>query len=191
MQNYLVFQPINRYYKRVVGVCPGKSIYYWKSKELPDERINSVRTSDYEITPYVGYYGTKTRIEFNESCLKEDKITYTHGKVINIYLVYEIVAGYSEDDYYPAFQNALFGAVKLIKNADTYKYGYSGYGTGFGRRSSFSFPGGEFGQNVIIFGADMSLSTKIYNRKKDILITGKGPMQGLEHTVTAEKNVFT
>ena len=33
----------------------------------------------------------------------------------------------------------------------------------------------------------MSSSTKIDNRKKDILILGKGPMQGLEHTFSAEK----
>ena len=33
----------------------------------------------------------------------------------------------------------------------------------------------------------MSLSSKIDNRKKDILILGKGPTQGLEHTLTAEK----
>ena len=29
--------------------------------------------------------------------------------------------------------------------------------------------------------------TKIYNRKKDILIHGKDPTQGLEHTLTVEK----
>ena len=33
----------------------------------------------------------------------------------------------------------------------------------------------------------MSSSSKIDNRKKDILILGKGPTQGLEHTLTAEK----
>ena len=33
----------------------------------------------------------------------------------------------------------------------------------------------------------MSSSSKIDNRKKDILIVGKGPTQGLEHTVSAEK----
>ena len=33
----------------------------------------------------------------------------------------------------------------------------------------------------------MSSSTKIDNRKKYILISGKGPTQGLEHTLTAEK----
>ena len=33
----------------------------------------------------------------------------------------------------------------------------------------------------------MSSSTHINNKKKDILFLGKGPTQGLEHTLTAEK----
>ena len=33
----------------------------------------------------------------------------------------------------------------------------------------------------------MNSSTKIDNRKKDILILGKGPTQGLEHALSAEK----
>ena len=36
----------------------------------------------------------------------------------------------------------------------------------------------------------MSSSIKIDNRKKDILILGKGPTQGLQHTLSTEKNVF-
>ena len=51
----------------------------------------------------------------------------------------------------------------------------------------FSFPGGGFGQKVLIFGVDMSSSTHIDNKKKDILTLGKGLTQGLEHTLTAEK----
>ena len=47
--------------------------------------------------------------------------------------------------------------------------------------------GNETGRSVIIFGVDMSSSSKIDNRKKDILILGKGPTQGLEHTLSAEK----
>ena len=66
-------------------------------------------------------------------------------------------------------------------------YGYSGYGIGFDRRSSFSFLGGGFGQNVLIFGVDMSSSAHINNKRKEILVLGKGPTQGLEHTLTAEK----
>ena len=33
----------------------------------------------------------------------------------------------------------------------------------------------------------MSLSPNINNKKKDILILSKGPVQGLEHTLTAQK----
>ena len=62
-----------------------------------------------------------------------------------------------------------------------------GYRTGFDRKPSFSFPGSGFGQNVLIFGADMSSSVHVDNKKKDILVLGKGPIQGLEHTLTAEK----
>ena len=40
---------------------------------------------------------------------------------------------------------------------------------------------------MIIFGVDMSSSADIDNKKKDILILGKGPTQGLEHALTAEK----
>ena len=75
----------------------------------------------------------------------------------------------------------------MTKNADIDKNGYSCYGVGFDRRSSFSFPGGEFGQNVLIFGVDMSFSPHIDNKKKDILILGKGPTQGLEHNLTEER----
>ena len=44
------------------------------------------------------------------------------------------------------------------------------------------------GQNVIIFGIDMSSSVHVDNKGKDILILGSGPTQGLgEHSLTAEK----
>ena len=74
----------------------------------------------------------------------------------------------------------------MTKNDDIHKYGYSGYGTGFDIRSSFSFSGRGFGQNVLIFGVDMSFSAHIHNNKKDVLVPEKGPIQGLEHTLTAE-----
>ena len=68
----------------------------------------------------------------------------------------------------PHKKNCLFGAVTLTKNADIEKYGYSGFGIGFDRRSSFSFPGGIFGQNVLIFGVDMDSSVHIDNIKRHI-----------------------
>ena len=75
----------------------------------------------------------------------------------------------------------------MIKNSDFNKYKYSGYRIGFDRHGLFWHPGGGTGRNVIIFGVDMTSFTKIDNRKSDILIIGKGPPQGLEHTLSAEK----
>ena len=72
-----------------------------------------------------------------------------------------------------------------LKMFDTDEYKYSGYEIGFNRK--FSFPVTGLDKNVIIFGVDMSWSTKNDNRKKDILILCKGPAQGLEHRLSAEK----
>ena len=73
----------------------------------------------------------------------------------------------------------MLDAVRLTRNTDINEYKYSGYGIAFDRRESFSFPGGGLGQNVILFRVDMNLSTNIDNRKKDILVLGDGPKQGL------------
>ena len=135
----------------------------------------------------IDYYDSKVRVKFNKDCLKQpNKLTYDYGRKVNIYIVYELGAS-SSNDSDPTLKNCLFGAVTLTKNADIEKYGYSGFGIGFDRRSSFSFPGGGFGQNVLSFGVDMSSSAHIDKKKKDILVLQKGPPQGLEHILTAEK----
>ena len=105
---------------------------------------------------------------------------------MNIYIVYELGASRSHNND-PTLKNYLFGGVTLTKNTDIDKDKYSGYGIGFDRRSSFSFTSGGFGQNVIMFGVDMSSSAHIDNKKKDMLVLGKGPRQGLKHNLTAEK----
>ena len=87
-RSYLVFHPIYRYFKRFAGVGRANYIYFWKSKGFSDERLDCITASNYKITTELSYYGTKTRVEFNGSCLKQDKVTYNHGKIINIYIVY-------------------------------------------------------------------------------------------------------
>ena len=61
MQMYLVFQPIKRYFKVIPGVGNGSYIYYWKSKELSDERVNYIKTSDYGITLYLSCYKIRVK----------------------------------------------------------------------------------------------------------------------------------
>ena len=105
--------------------------------------------------------------------------------MVNIYIVYKITDNFNVSSY-PTLENCLFGDAKLTKNADIGKYGYSGYRIGFDRQGSFSSPGIGLGKNVV-FRVDMSSSTKTDNRKIDILILGKGPTQGLKHTLSAGK----
>ena len=125
------------------------------TKTDSDERINSIKTTNLSITLNVSYYGTYMRVEFKESCLKLYKVTFNHGKAVNIYIVYKISKSINISDY-PTLENCLFGAVNLTKNADIDKYKYSGYGIGFHRHGSFSFPGTGLDKNVITFGVDMS-----------------------------------
>ena len=89
VQNYLVFQPLNKYFK-VITSANTKCISSWQSKGISDETIKSPATSDNSLNPKVSNYGTKTRLEFRESCLKQDKSPFNHGKIVNIYIVYEL-----------------------------------------------------------------------------------------------------
>ena len=104
--------------------------------------------------------------------MKQDSITFNEGKVLNIYIVYEISKSINISDYL-ILENCLLGVVSLTKNSNYNKYKYSEYGIGFDKHGRFSFPGTGLRQNVIVFGVDMSSSTKIDNRKKNILILGK------------------
>ena len=144
---------------------------------MPDENLTTPTTSDYSLHLQLSYPGTKPSVEFRGSCLKQDKITYDHGKVINIYIVNEISKTYDISSK-STLENCLFSAVSLTKNDDIDKYKCSGYVIGFDRHGFFSHPSGGTGRNVIILGVDMSSSLKIDIRKKDILILGKGPTQG-------------
>ena len=180
-QNYLVFQPINRYFKVIANT---KYISSWKSKGLSDETIKPPAASDNSLSPLIDYLGNKIRLKFNGDCLKQPKLSYTHGKTVNICIAYELGASSSHSDN-PTLENYLFGEVRLTKNVDIDKY--SGYGIGFDRKSSFSFPGGGFGHNYLSRYEFFCSCSSVHNKKKDILIIGKGPTPRLGHKLTPEK----
>ena len=144
--NYLIFQPLNKYFK--VGDGNFYYVLSWTSKGLSNESIKPPTTSDNILTPISIYYGTKAKVSFDMSCLKQDKVTFNNGTIVNIYIVYKIIRIANingERNSNLTVQNTLFGAVSLTKNADVNKYRYSGYGVAFDRTSSFSFPGGGYG----------------------------------------------
>ena len=154
---------------------------------MSNESITPPSAPNNFLSPSLNYLGTKIRITFSGSCLKQDKITYTHGKIVNIYIVYEINKKDNPITSDPTLKNCLFGAVTPSKNVNIDRYGHPGYGIGSDRKGSFSFSGGGYGQNVLIFGVDVRFSAHIDNKKKDILVLGLSPTQELEQTLTAEK----
>ena len=140
--NYLIFQPLIKYFK--VGDGNLHYILSWTSKGLLNESIKPPTTSDksYSNIKLLWYQKKGT---FDMSCLKQDRVTSNHGKIVNIYIVYKIIKianinGNRNSNL--KVQNALFGAVSLTSNVDVDIYKYSGYGIAFDRRRSFSFPGG-------------------------------------------------
>ena len=112
-----------RYFKMITNT---DYISSWKSKGLSSESFKPPTTSDYSLNPALNYYGTKTRLKFTGSCLKQSKISYTHGKIVNTYIAYELGASSSHIND-STLKNCLFGEVTLTINADIDKYGYSGY----------------------------------------------------------------
>ena len=78
-QNCLVFQPMYRYFKRIAGVGSGDYIYYWKSKGLSDENITAPSAPNNFLNLSLEYLGTKPRVRFSGSCLKQNAITYNNG----------------------------------------------------------------------------------------------------------------
>ena len=57
-QNYLVFQPMHKYFK----ITNKKYISSWKSKGLSNETITPCATSDNSLTPLTDLYGTGLRL---------------------------------------------------------------------------------------------------------------------------------
>ena len=122
-QNYLEFLPMGKYFKLNSVADVVDRVLSWQSKGLSNESIKLPVTSNNSLTPELSYYSTKTRVKFIRSCLKQSRISYPHGKVVNIYIVYELGASSSNVND-PTIKNCLFGAVTLIKNADIEKYKY-------------------------------------------------------------------
>ena len=88
-----------------------------------DEIIKPLSTCDNNLVPALSYIGNKTRVKFDGVRSKQDKITFTHEKTVNIYIVYEINLWNYTGSSDPTLGNSLFG--------DIDKHKYSGYGIGF------------------------------------------------------------
>ena len=79
-QDYLVFLQLSRYFRLITNK---KYISSWKSKGLCVKTITPYATSDNSLTPWIDQCGTKIRLTFNKSCLKQSNtFTYDKGKCL-------------------------------------------------------------------------------------------------------------
>ena len=187
---YLIFEVSPQYLNFYDNPFYKPVFFSWKSKEVSKEIIKGPRFNNniLSLTTENTFDYQKIKIKFNGSCLIQDQITYTPQTIVNIYIVYEIRKNNFISSY-PTLENCLFGSIKLTKNLDIDKYKYSGYDIGFDRRDEFSF-GDGFGQNVIVFGADMSSSVHANNKTKNILVLDKGFTQELDNTTIYAEKIY-
>ena len=120
-------------------------------------------------TPTLLNQNNRLGVTFSGNYMKQNKLGYAQGTVINIYIVYELKnRRVNSPDF--TVQNCLFGAVKITKNTGTSNYKYSGYGICFDGESDFSFVNITNGKNIILFGGDMSFSSHSTNKTQNIYV---------------------
>ena len=113
-----------------------------------------------------------------------------NNNVINIYIVNKIKPIFRLSDY--TLQNALFGSVKITKNAtDTSEHKYEGYGICFDEGGTFSKGKINNGRNVLIFGVHESSLVHANNKANNIYVMGDLFVQGINDTTLYAEKVYS
>ena len=128
-------------------------------------------------------------VTFNGDYMKQNKFGYVHGKIVNLYIVYELKNRRVDNPDFTV-DNGLFGAVKITKNVNTSHYKYEGYGICFDGESSFSFGNRIDAKNVIIFGVNTSNSSPSTNKTQNIYVLGKDFVQGINSTTIYAEKIY-
>ena len=110
---------------------------------------------------------------------------------VNIYCVYKLDPISSSRDDTFTVQNALFGSMKITKNADTSKYKYKGYGICFDEGGSCSKGNISNGKNVLIFGVDESSLVHANNKTNNIYVMGDLFVQGINGTALYAEKIYS
>ena len=160
-QSYFLFEPKSKSFSRNGGIVNSwisTVIHnYSKSTGIHNYSSNtdlfSVNNSN-NNAPTLLNQNNRLGVIFNGNYMKQNKLGYAHGTVVNIYTAYEL-KNRTVDNPDFTVQNGLFGAVKITEDENTSHYKYSGYGNA---RGTFTSGNITNGRNVIIFGADMSSS---------------------------------
>ena len=64
----------------------------WESKGLSNEKICFYPQLLNNQTPSPAYNNARIKILFSRDFLRQDKVTYNHGLIVNIYIVYRLTS---------------------------------------------------------------------------------------------------
>ena len=173
-QNASVFQVKSKCFIRFSNFVAMYDI--WESKGLSDKRLGiakgSVKTSKL-IRP--GFVMFSKGADF----FQQDKSNVIAAKsIVNICIVYKLSTKSISSSN--GLKNCLFCATEVKKSnntTDPQKWQYDGYGFAFGRTGQFTHNDGSLARNIIIFGADLSISRHSANKTQNILVLGHAFIQ--------------
>ena len=115
-----------------------------------------------------------------------------NDNIVNIYVVYLIdpISNSRNTDY--TVQNALFGGVKITKDAtDTSKHKYEGYGICFDEGGTFSKGNISNGKNVLVFEVHENSLVHKNNKANNIYIMGDLFVQGINDTTLYAEKLYS
>ena len=138
--SYFHFKPEYIYFE-ITGI---KSFLSWKSIGLSDQKLKSIG-GDY--FPELRYDKERTYLNFRKDVLAQEKISYTHDHIVNLYIIYSMpYITYKSDS--ETIDQCLFDATDYNKKE------WSGYGVAFGKQHYSHKYSSKNANNLIILGAD-------------------------------------
>ena len=186
-QSYFLFESKSKSFTR-----NGGAIHAWISTGIHNDSNNtglfSVNNSN-NNSPTLLNKNNRLGVTFNGNYMKQNKLGIAHGKIVNLYIVYELKNRRVDNPDFTV-QNELFGAVKITKNGNTSHYKYEKYRICFDSESSFSFGNRIDAKNVIIFGVNTSNSSHSTNKTQNIYVLGKDFAQGINNTTIYAEKIY-
>ena len=188
-QSYLVYE-----YKIDSFIFDNKKILKWRSTGIFNYSdyysMNGIKDTKKEMP--ILKNDDEMYVHLQGSYFQQNNVIVTNNKnAISVYIVYKLDPISSTRDTTFTIQNALFGAMHVIKNADTSKYKYIGYGICFDEGGSFSKENISNGKNVLIFGVDESSLVHQNNKANDIYVMGDLFVQGINDTILYAEKVYS
>ena len=149
-------------------------INLWKSTGVNnysrDSDMDAISIATTSLPPLIDNGRMSVRLE--GAYFKQRRLLRPNNdNIVNIYIVYLIdtISNSRNTDY--TVQNALFGGVKITKNAtDTSKHKYEGYGLCFDEGGTFSKGGINNDRNILIFGVHENSLVHANNKGNNIYV---------------------